>query len=124
MLLVLAGCGGGGGGKTGTPTPVPAAGPVARGEALYASKGCKSCHSLDGSAGVGPSWKGLAGRRVKLAGGKSVSADDAYLLRAIEDPDKQIVAGYKPGVMTATVAPGSISRADAKDLVAYIKSVK
>jgi cytochrome c oxidase subunit 2 len=123
-VLVLAGCGGGGGGETGTPTPSPAGGPVARGEALYASKGCKSCHSLDGSAGVGPTWKGLAGSRVKLADGKTVSADDRYLLRAIEDPNKQIVAGYKPGVMTATIPPGSISPADAKDLVAYIKSLK
>ena len=121
-LLVLAGCGGGSGGKPGTPTP--ASGPVARGKALYASGGCKSCHSLDGSGGVGPTWKGLAGSRVKFAGGESVTADDAYLRAAIEDPDKQIVAGYQPGVMTATVPRGSISPADSKALVAYIDSLK
>jgi cytochrome c oxidase subunit 2 len=121
-LLVLAGCGGGGGGEAGTPTP--GAGPAARGKVLYSSKGCDSCHSLDGSGGVGPTWKGLASSRVTLTGGKTVTADAAYLRAAIEDPDKQIVAGYKAGVMTATVPRGSISPADAKALVAYIESLK
>lgn len=124
MLAGVAGCGGGGGAPTTTATPGTSAGGAPRGKKLYAARGCRSCHSLDGSPGVGPTWKGLAGSRVKLAGGEgTVAADDAYLLTAITDPDKQIVAGYQPGVMSGTIPRGSVSRADAKALVAYIASL-
>ena len=127
-LWSLAACGGGGGTsattKTGSSSTASGGALVAKGKALYTSKGCQSCHSLDGSSGVGPSWKGLAGARVKLADGTTVTADDAYLREAIEAPDKQIVSGYPPKVMSKAIPPGSISPADAAALVAYIKSVR
>ena len=56
--------------------------------------------------------------------GQTVTADDAYLLESILDPDKQIVKGFKKGIMSATIAPGSVSAAKAKALVAFIKSKK
>jgi cytochrome c oxidase subunit 2 len=129
-------CGGGGSGSS-TPTPkatatatakatsAPAtsAGAVARGKALYASKGCQSCHSIDGSPRTGPTWKGLAGSSVKLTNGHTVKAGETYLLTSIENPDKQIVSGYQPGVMSGSIPKGSISTADAKALVAYIDSL-
>jgi mono/diheme cytochrome c family protein len=122
-LSALSGCGGGGGAKTPTPSPTAPASSAARGKALYTSLGCSSCHSTSGASGVGPTWKGLAGSRVKLTDGSTVTANDAYLLRSIENPDKQIVAGYQRGVMSGSVAPGSVSPSDAKALVAYIKSL-
>jgi cytochrome c oxidase subunit 2 len=130
--LGAAACGGGGSSSS-TPTPTatkkaaPAATPagaVAQGKALYASKGCQTCHSIDGSKRTGPTWKGLAGSTVKLTNGKSVKAGKAYLLLSIEDPDKQIVAGYQPGIMSGTVPKGSISAADAQKLIAYIDSLR
>ena len=48
----------------------------------------------------------------------------AYLLESIVDPDKQIVAGYSPGIMSAVIKPGAVSQADAKALVAYIQTLK
>jgi cytochrome c oxidase subunit 2 len=133
--LGIAGCGGGGSSSsTPTPTKTPAAtktaapasggGAAAQGKALYASKGCQGCHSIDGSKRTGPTWKGLAGSTVKLTTGKSVKADEAYLLSSIEDPDKQVVAGYQPGVMSASIPKGSIAAADAHKLVAYIDSLR
>lgn len=104
-------------------TPSPAA-EIAKGKALYVARGCQACHSLNGTKGVGPTWKGLAGSQVKLANGQTVAANDAYLLESIEDPDKQIDAGYQRGVMSAVIKPGSVSEADAKALIAFIKSVK
>lgn len=121
---LLAGCGGGGGQN---PSPSPNGSPrdslAARGKELADAR-CQSCHSVDGSSGVGPTWKGLAGSRVKLADGKTVTADDAYLRTAIEKPDDQIVAGYQRGVMSSAVPPGSISTADARALIAYIKTLR
>jgi cytochrome c oxidase subunit 2 len=94
------------------------------GMGLYASLGCQGCHSLDGSPSSGPTFKGLFGSTVKLTNGQSVKADQQYLLESILDPDKQIVAGYQPGVMSAVVKKGSVSQADAKTLVDFIKKQK
>jgi cytochrome c oxidase subunit 2 len=73
---------------------------------------------------VGPTFKGLYGSQVKLTNGKRVTADPAYLLQSIEDPDALIVQGYQPGVMSSVIKPRSVSQSDANDLVAYIKSLK
>ena len=97
---------------------------VAKGKSLYTSLGCVGCHSIDGSKGPGPTFKGLFGRSTKLTNGQTVTADDAYILQSIMDPDKQIVEGFSPGVMSAVIKPGSVSQADAQALIAYIKSLK
>ena len=94
------------------------------GQGLYTSLGCQGCHSLDGSPSSGPTFKGLSGSKVELANGQTVTANDAYLLESILDPDKQIVKGYQPGVMTSVIKKGQVSEADAKTLVDFIKQQK
>jgi mono/diheme cytochrome c family protein len=107
-----------------TTTSAAPAGDATQGKALYTSLGCVGCHSLDGSKGTGPTFKGLFGAKEKLANGQTVTADAAYLLESILDPDKQIVAGYPPGIMSAVIKPHAVSQADAQELVDYIKSIK
>ena len=104
--------------------PKPGKGNAAAGKKLYTSLGCQGCHSLNGAKGAGPTFKGLAGSQVKLDSGQTVKADDNYLLESITDPDKQIVAGFQPGVMTSVIKPGQVSETDASSLVAFIKTVK
>lgn len=116
--------GGGVAAATTTAPAAPAAGGAARGKSLYSSLGCQACHSLDGSKGIGPTFKGLAGSQVNLVGGQTVTADDAFLLESILDPDKQIVSGYQAGVMSATIKPRQVAEADAKAIVDFIKSLK
>ena len=106
-------------------TTTPAGGGAgARGEELFSSDGCSACHSLNGTKGVGPTVKGLAGSRVELSDGSTVTADDTYLAKSITDPDAQIVVGYQKGVMTAGVSSfGLNSKPDDVDaLVAFIKT--
>jgi mono/diheme cytochrome c family protein len=103
--------GGGGGGSL-----------ASMGAKLYESLGCSSCHTLTGAKSIGPTYKGLYGSKVQLSNGQTVTGDDAYLLESILDPDKQIVKGFPKGVMSATIPPGSVSEANAKALVAFIKS--
>jgi cytochrome c oxidase subunit 2 len=72
---------------------------LAQGAELAQQQGCLGCHSVDGSRRVGPTFKGLAGspRLVSRAGQElTVTADAAYLTRAIRDPAAEIVAGYPP----------------------------
>jgi len=91
---------------------------------VQASLGCASCHSIDGSSGVGPTLKGVFDSTVQLTTGKSVKADDAYLLKSIEDPDAEIVKGFSPGIMSGVIKPHQVAESDARDLIAYIKSLK
>ena len=95
---------------------------VAQGKTLSSNFSCEGCHTLDGTKSAGPTWKGLAGGTVHLTNGKTEKATDGYLIWAIEQPDAEIVAGYSSGIMTTAI--GNISLAQAKALVAYIKSVK
>jgi cytochrome c oxidase subunit 2 len=104
--------------KTEDADPNPSA---ARGETLYNTNGCKACHSLDGSKGIGPTWKGLFGSQVPLAEppGLVVTADDAYLFESIKFPSKKIVDGFRPGMPDFGLTDKKI-----RDLVAFIKTVK
>lgn len=97
---------------------------AARGEALWGSSGCAGCHSVDGSDGVGPTMQGLAGSTVTLDDGSSATADDAYLARAITDPDAEVSEGYDAGVMAGAVASQGFDGRpeDVAALVAYIRA--
>jgi mono/diheme cytochrome c family protein len=117
--------------STPTTTTGTALGPVtatpallARGKALYTSDGCAACHSLTGTAGVGPSVKSLAGSTVTLDNGQTVTADDAYLEQSITNPDAQIVKGYHAGAMTAAIAGHDLAGNpnDVRALVVFIKA--
>lgn len=97
---------------------------VAKGLAVVEAKACLSCHSTDGSAGTGPTWKGLAGSEVTLADGTTVTADRPFLRRAILAPDAEIVKGFAPGVMSSTITPGSVTAEEADAVVSYLETLK
>lgn len=98
--------------------PATAGDPTAAGRALAQAKGCTACHSVDGSPGVGPSWRGLYGRRETLADGSSAAVDEAFLATEIRDPKARTVQGYPP-VMPQV----ALSDAERDALVAYIRSL-
>ena len=118
LPLVAAACGGGDDGGS--------SGGAGKGEDLYRQYACASCHSLDGSEGTGPSFKGLAGSTVKLEGGKEATADAAYLERAITDPDADVTAGYNAGLMKASIDGFDLGSKpeDVQKLVEFIQGVK
>jgi cytochrome c1 len=111
-----------GGGGGGTVAVTPAA--VAAGKRASARFSCEGCHTTDGTKSTGPTWKGLAGSRVVQNDGTTVIATDAYLIRVITDPSTLKVKGYDSGVMSEVIAPGTVSNAEARNIVAYIKSLK
>lgn len=89
------------------------------GEVLYTQQVCNTCHSVDGSQKVGPTFQGLYGKTEQLADGSSVQVDDNYLREAILEPGASIVAGY-PNVMPASY--GSLNERQVSALIAYIKA--
>ena len=104
--------------------PVTRSDLAARGRKLYYDDSCRGCHTIDGKGNAGPTFKHLYGRRVKLRSGKTVTANDAYLLRSIMNPNADIVATYLPNVMTMVIRKGTVPRTDALALVAFIKSLR
>lgn len=88
------------------------------GRDVAADNGCMSCHGAQGQGGVGPAWTGLAGSQVTLEDGTTVVADDAYLQRAIADPEAERVDGYAVVMPTNTLDQGQIEA-----IVVYIKEL-
>jgi cytochrome c oxidase subunit II len=95
---------------------------VSQGKVVFETKGCVSCHSVDGSAKIGPSSKGLYGHKVQLADGRKLMRDENYFRSKIEDPQAQLLMGYKQSVMPTF--KGLISETEMNALIAYIKSLK
>jgi cytochrome c oxidase subunit II len=95
--------------------------PVKRGEEAVEHSGCLACHSLDGTAKIGPTFKGLFGRTVALADGKSVDADENYVRESIVDPTAKIVKGFQP-VMPSY--KGIVKDDDITAIIAYLKTLK
>lgn len=96
--------------------------PVARGANWVKQTGCTSCHSIDGSKNIGPTFKGLAGSQVTLSDNTTVTADDAYIIDSIRNPGKQIVKGFN-NIMPADIA-SNLTDQQVQDILAYIKSLK
>lgn len=68
--------------------------PFVVGEELYATRGCKQCHSVDGAMGQGPTWKGLWTKTRVFADGQQAVADENYLRESILYPKAHVVQGY------------------------------
>jgi cytochrome c oxidase subunit 2 len=91
------------------------------GKMVYENKGCATCHSLDGSRGQGPSWKGIYGRPEAMNDGTSIMVDDNYVRESILDPQKHIVRGFE-GIMPTF--QGLLRPREIDGTIAYIKSLK
>ena len=91
-----------------------------KGRQAALERGCLSCHSVDGSQSIGPTWLGLAGSERQLEDGSNVVADEAYLRTSILEPESQIVAGY-PGVMPN--AYDFLAEEDVTAIIEYIRSL-
>lgn len=107
-------------------SPVPAAGnsaEVRRGRRLAEQRGCLGCHSTDGAQSTGPGWMNLAGTEARLADGRSLRRDRDYLIRAILDPDAEVVAGYSKGLMAGAMPGRKLSQTEGAALASYIQSL-
>jgi cytochrome c oxidase subunit II len=86
-------------------------------------KFCPACHSIDGSAMVGPTLRGLYGKEVTIVDSKGkerkIRMADAYLVRAIQDPTAETVKGY-PSAMPKN----PLSDVELRQVVEFIKTLK
>ena len=98
--------------------------PADMGKELYNKKGCAQCHSVDGKANTGPTWKGMWGKPVEFADGSSLSSTSEadwsnYVRESILEPGAKIVKGYGNNMAKISVTDREIDM-----LIAYMKSLK
>lgn len=94
------------------------------GTQLFQERGCKACHTIDGTPGLGPTLKGLFGKTVTvLTDGKErkLVADEAYLRKSILEPNVDIVKGFPP-IMPPL--KGLLTDQEIDALVSYLKGLK
>ncbi len=113
--LALAACGNGG--------SESAIGDPAQGRQIYETGGasgvpCLTCHTLDGSALVGPSFQGIAGRAGTRVEGLSA---EEYLRQSILEPTAYVVEGFEP-TMPETYAD-TLSEDDINNVIAFLLSL-
>jgi cytochrome c oxidase subunit 2 len=94
--------------------------PAEAGRQLYETKGCAQCHSIDGSALIGPTFKDLYGTENRLKDGSTVRIEDNYIRESIVDPMAKIVAGYDPVMPTYA---GKLKDQEITMLIAFFKSI-
>jgi cytochrome c oxidase subunit 2 len=92
-----------------------------KGKQLYEVKGCTACHSLDGSKKIGPSFKGIWGRKTAFSNAKNQNVDANYIRESLEYPKKKIVKGYPPVMM---VYKGQFTEEDYNALIEFFKTLK
>lgn len=97
-----------------------AATPEGRGQALVAANGCAACHSINGAAGIGPTWLGLFGRQEILTDGSVITVDEEYIHESIVAPQAKIVAGFENQLMPAY----NFTDEQIADIIAYIKTLQ
>lgn len=101
--------------------------PVERGQKWATDFACISCHSVDGSRLVGPSWLDICDGEEPLSNGSVIPVTEEYIRESILNPDAKIVLSFPPGVMPkqfihpATQKPISDQQID--DLIAYQNSL-
>ena len=92
-----------------------------KGKELLQTYGCLTCHSLDGTDGVGPTLKAVSGHAVTVVmpdgTEQEISADREYLKRAILDPAAEVVKGYAPSMPPYE---GQIPEEDLDAMLAYL----
>ncbi len=92
------------------------------GKGLHQSAGCVACHNVSGAdGGLGPTWKGLFGKKREFEDGSSLVVDENYLRESIEIPNAKIVKGYQP-IMPAY--KGVLSDSEITAIIEYIKILK
>lgn len=98
--------------------------PASYGAKLYERRGCKSCHSIDGTRLVGPSYKDSYGSMRDLVGGGQVKVDENYVRESILYPKAKVA--IQQGTAFQPVMPsykGQLSEDDIYSLVEFIKSL-
>lgn len=95
--------------------------PAEAGQRLTVSFGCMQCHSTNGNAGTGPTWKGIYGSTEPLTSGGTAKVDENYIRESILEPQAKVVQGFQPVMPTFQ---GKLTDKQIMAIIEYIKTLK
>ncbi len=98
------------------------------GEQVAQNMGCGACHQVDGTKGIGPTWKNLAGYPQKLSDGTTAVANYQFLRDAILHPEHLQLEGFPPNRMPTTYGamlsgPAHSDERELNAIIWYINSL-
>lgn len=92
------------------------------GRELLEKHGCTGCHSLDGSPGIGSTFKGIWGRQTTVVTNgaeRTIIVDEAYLRRSILEPQADLVKGLQP-----IMPPFALKEDEIKAMIEALRELK
>jgi cytochrome c oxidase subunit II len=102
--------------------------PIKLGEYVWKTKGCRGCHSLDGTVGTGPSFKGLwadkAHRTLKPGTGQMTPpfpVDENYIRESVNEPNAQVREGF-PSPSAMPSYKGRLSEKQIQGVIEFLKA--
>jgi len=97
---------------------------VEMGAEVIAANACGTCHSEDGSSGIGPTWAGLYGSEgeVVTAEGETITItkDEDYIRESIKEPAAKKSVDFQQAVMASY---SYLSDVEIESIVLYIKNL-
>jgi cytochrome c oxidase subunit II len=93
------------------------------GAKLFAEKGCGACHSIDGTAKIGPTFKGLYGKKeIVLHNNKEreITVDAAFIRHKLLEPEDARIKGFPP-IMPSQ--KGLLTNAEIDAIIEYLKTL-
>ena len=91
-----------------------------KGEQLYSSLGCNSCHKLTDERLVGPGFQNIYGRKGTYDKGTEYAVDENYIKESILYPAKHIVDGYANAMLTYK---DRVTDEDIGNIIAFMKTL-
>jgi cytochrome c oxidase subunit 2 len=91
---------------------------------LLFDKGCITCHTMDGTDGIAPSFKGIFGKTIMISRNgeeMEVVIDEDYLRRAIMEPHAETVKGYTAGLMPLQV--NNLNENELEEIISILKGL-
>jgi len=101
-----------------------AAPPSAEGAKLIEMKGCVACHTTDGTAKIGPTFKGVFGKKETVIHNgqeREITVDEAFIKQTLLHPEIDRVKGFPP-IMPSQ--QGQLTDKEIHEIIEYIKSLK
>ncbi len=87
---------------------------------LLVQRWCSGCHSVDGSANIGPTLKDIYGREREFDDGTTLVAEENYIRESILYPQRRIVKGYGNNM---SAFKGLLKDREITAIIAYMKEL-
>ena len=95
--------------------------PAQRGEMLYRRYQCVGCHTVAGTAGTGPSFKGIFGQTHSFRNARPQAVDENYIRESILDPSLKVREGFNDQMNSYI---NDLDDDQINDIIQFIKELK